>query len=333
MISKTHLPNGSQAPQWLQKIQYTRNSIAYMEAAAQRCGDIFNAPVIGSHPVVLFISNPQALQRIFTSDTKQFIAPPNQLIQPVVGDYSIFTLSGSRHRRERQLLMPPFHGERMRSYGQLICELVDKAMSSLSVGTRFTARHLAQEITLAVILKVVFGINVEERFNRLKALIIKLTDSLQSPFIGGLLFFPSLQKDWGSRSPWGYFRHLQRQISVLIYAEIHGKRSHPVSEAALKELGNRQNPNHAQGSDILSLLMSAQDETGQLMTDAELHDELMTLMIAGYDTTATAITWALYWIHRHPQVGEKLQSGTESVGKLTRSNNDCAVALSYSRLS
>ena len=298
MISKTQLPDGSPAPRWLQKIQYTKNAIAYMEAAAQRYGDIFNAPVIGSHPVVLFISNPQALQRIFTNDTKQFIAPPNQLIQPVVGDYSIFTLSGSRHRRERQLLMPPFHGERMRSYGQLICELVDKAMSSLSIGTRFTARHLAQEITLAVILKVVFGIELEERFNRLKALIVKLTDSLQSPFIGGLLFFPSLQKDWGSRSPWGYLRSLQRQISELIYAEIRARR----------------HQNYAQGSDILSLLMSDQDETGQPMTDAELHDELITLMIAGYDTTATAIAWALYWIHRHPQESVKLQLELNQLG-------------------
>ncbi|MBD2773613.1 cytochrome P450 [Iningainema tapete] len=290
MISKTHLPDGSQAPQWLQKIQYVRNSIAYMEAAAQRYGDIFNAPVIGNHAVVLFISNPQALQRIFTNDTKQFITPPNQLIQPIVGDYSIFTLSGSRHRRERRLLMPPFHGEHMRTYGQLICELVDKAMSALSIGTQFSARHVAQEISLAVILKVVFGIEKEERFNRLKQLIVKLTDSLQSPFIGGLLFYPSLQKDWGARSPWGYLRHLQRQIGELIYAEIRA----------------RHNQNHVLGSDILSLLMSAQDETGKPMTDAELHDELITLLIAGYETTATAIAWALYWIHRHPQIGEKL---------------------------
>lgn len=81
--------------------------------AAQRYGDIFNAPVIGNHSVVLFISNPTALQRIFTNDTKQFITPPNQLLQPLVGDYSIFTLEGSRHRRQRRLLMPPFHGERI----------------------------------------------------------------------------------------------------------------------------------------------------------------------------------------------------------------------------
>lgn len=163
-------------------------------------------------------------------------------------------------------------------------------MSSLSIGTQFSARNLAQEISLEVILMVVFGIYQEERFNHLKTLMINLTDSLQSPLIGGLLFFPSLQKDWGSRSPWGYLRHLQQQMSELVYVEIRARR----------------NQNHALGSDILSLLISARDETGQPMTDAELHDELITLLLAGHETTASAIAWALYWIHRHPQVSEKL---------------------------
>jgi cytochrome P450 len=289
MISKPRPPDGSQAPRWLQKIQYTWRTLAYMDAAAQRYGDIFNAPVIGNYPVVLFISNPQALQHIFTSDTKQFITPPNQLMQPLVGDDSVFLLEGFRHRRERKLLMPPFHGEQMQTHGRLICELVDKAMSSLPIGTPFSARRLAQDISLEVLLKVVFGIEREDRFNHLKSLLVNFTDSLQSPFIGGLFFFPSLQNDWGSRSPWGYFRHLQRQISELVYAEIR----------------NRRNQNHA-GLDILSLLISARDETGQPMTDAQLHDELFTLLFAGQETTASAIAWGLYAIHRHLDVRQKL---------------------------
>ncbi|MDV2997893.1 MAG: putative cytochrome P450 135A1 [Chroococcidiopsis sp. SAG 2025] len=299
MISKPRFPDGSSAPRWLQKIQYAQNSIAYMDTAAQRYGDIFNAPVIGDRDVVLFISNPQALQRIFTNDTKQFMTPPNQHMQPLVGDYSIFTLSGSRHRRERKLLMPPFHGERMQAYGRSICERVDKAMRLLSVGTRFSARTLAQEISLEVILNVVFGIDREDRFERLKSLFVKFTDSLQSPAIAGLIFFPSLQKDWGARSPWGYLRHLQRQIGELVYAQISARR----------------NQSHAPGSDILSLLISARDETGQPMSDVELHDELITLLLAGQDTTASAIAWALYGIHRHPHVGEKLLVELNQLGK------------------
>ena len=179
----------------------------------------------------------------------------------------------------------------MQTYGQLICELVDKSMSSLSIGTRFSAREWAQSISLEVILKVVFGIYQGERFNHLKSLMVNFTDSLQSPFIGGLLFFPSLQKDWEPRSPWGYLQHLQRQISELVYAEIRARRSQ----------------NHPLGSDILSLMTSSRDETGQPMTNAELDDELITLLIAAQDTTASAmIAWVLYAIHRHPEVGKKL---------------------------
>ena len=179
----------------------------------------------------------------------------------------------------------------MQTYGQLICELVDKSMSSLSIGTRFSAREWAQSISLEVILKVVFGIYQGERFNHLKSLMVNFTDSLQSPFIGGLLFFPSLQKDWEPRSPWGYLQHLQRQISELVYAEIRARRSQ----------------NHPLGSDILSLMTSSRDETGQPMTNAELDDELITLLIAAQDTTASAmIAWVLYAIHPHPEVGKKL---------------------------
>jgi cytochrome P450 family 110 len=151
---------------------------------------------------------------------------------------------------------------------------------------------------LAVILKVVFGIAQEERFHRLKSLIVQFTDSLQSPFIGGLLFFPSLQKDWGTRSPWGYLQHLQRQIREFLHTEISHRRSQ-----------------HHLGSDILTLLMSARDETGEPMSDDELQDELLTLLLAGYETTATAIAWALYWIHRHPQVREKLLAELNQLGK------------------
>lgn len=299
MILKPRLPDGPQAPRWLQKLQYTLQPFAYMDAAAQRYGDVFNAPVIGNHPVVLFVSNPQALQRLFANDTRQFITPSNQLLQPLVGDYSIFTLEGSRHRRERRLLMPPFHGERIQAYGQLICELVDQAVNALTIGTTFSARQLAQEISLEVILQVVFGIHHGERFNHLKSLIVNLTDSLQSPVIGGLLFFPSLQKDGGPRSPWGHLRHLQRQMRELVYAEIR----------------DRRNPNHPLGSDILSLLISARDEAGQPMTDAELHDQLFTLLLAGHETTATAVAWALYWIHHCPQVGQKLLTELTHLGK------------------
>lgn len=166
MVSRklTQQIDGPKAPQWWQKIQWITNPLDYMDAAQKQYGDIFNAPVIGNHPYVLFVSHPQALQQIFTNDTKQFITPPNHFLQPIVGSNSIFILEGNRHRRERKLLLPPFHGERIHTYGQLICNLTDQIMQQVHPGQIFVARSLAQEISLDVILKAVFGIYAPERF-------------------------------------------------------------------------------------------------------------------------------------------------------------------------
>ncbi|MEQ9548223.1 MAG: cytochrome P450 [Coleofasciculus sp. G3-WIS-01] len=293
---KEKQPDGPKAPPWWQKIQWITNPLDYMDAAGQRYGDIFNAPVIGNHSCLLFVSHPQALQQIFTNDTKQFTAPPNRLLQPIVGDHSIFVLEGDRHRRERKLLMPPFHGERIRTYGTLICDLTDKVMRQLRPGQTFIARSLVQEISLELILNAVFGIHDPERFGQLNALISTLMDQFKSPFTSGLLFFPALQKDW---TTWGSLRRLQQQITQLIYAEIRERRQQKDSS----------------GSDILTLLLSAQDEEGKPMTDEELHDELFTLLLAGHETTATAIAWALYWVYRSPDVQKKLLQELDSLGQ------------------
>ncbi len=125
------LPDGSKTPPWLQKIHYLTDPLGYMDSAYQRYGDIFNAPVIGNYERLLLVSDPQGLQQLFTKDTKEFYAPSNGLLQVIVGDNSIFCLEGDRHRRERKLLMPPFHGDRMRVYGQTICELTELVLATI----------------------------------------------------------------------------------------------------------------------------------------------------------------------------------------------------------
>ncbi|MBE9180351.1 cytochrome P450 [Oculatella sp. LEGE 06141] len=293
-----NLPDGPKAPRWLQKIQYTADPLGFMDAAGQRYGDIFNAPVIGNTDTLL-VSHPQALQQIFSNDTKQFTAPSNQLLQPLVGNHSMFVLEGDRHRRERKLVMPPFHGDRMRSYGQTIIDLTEKAVDRLVPNQVFIARNTVQDISMEVILQVVFGLAEGERFYQLKQRITAFMDVFQVPLLAGVLFFPALQKDFGSRSPWGYIRHLQRQVDELLYAEIR----------------DRQTYHDPSRTDILSLLLSAQDEAGEKMTEVELHDELMTLLLAGHETTATAIAWALYWVHRVPGIRDTALKELETLGQ------------------
>jgi len=147
-----------------------------------------------------------------------------------------------------------------------------------------------QKISLRVILRAVFGLNEGTRSQQLESLLGTMLDTMSNPFSVSLLFFPMLRQDFGPLSPWGNFVRVRRQIDQLIYAEIAERRTNP-------------DPSR---NDILTLLMSARDEAGEALTDAELRDELMTLLVAGHETTATAITWALYWIHKFPTIRQQL---------------------------
>lgn len=288
-MSVMSVPQASTAPRWLQRLRYTTKPLKYMDQGARQNRDIFNAPVIGNHETVLFVSHPKGIQQMFSSD-KCITAPPNELLQPIVGNRSIFSLEGAPHRRERKLLMPPFHREQIPRYGELIVELTDQAMEGLSPGDVFLARSRMQTVSLNVILKVVFGLSDGPRFEQLKRLIIQFADCFQNLLVSGAFFVPALRIDWGPRSPWGKFQTLRNQISEVLLAEICDRRTQDTTTRI----------------DILSLLITVQDEAGQSMEDAELHDELLTLLMAGHETTASAISWAIYWIYRHPQVYQSL---------------------------
>jgi cytochrome P450 len=194
--------------------------------------------------------------------------------------------------------MPPFHGDRLRTYSQLICDVTQQVCSQLPQNQPFRLRPPLQEITLRVILKAVFGLNEGERYERLRHLLSALLETFGSPLSATLIFFPQLQRDWGEWSPWGRFLRLKQQVDDLIYQEIQ----------------DRQQQEDSFRDDILTLLMTAQDEAGQPMSNVELHDELMTLLVAGHETTASALCWALYWIHYLPEVEDKLRQDLKELG-------------------
>ncbi len=294
------LPNLLNKPRFLQRLQWIFDPVGYMESAAQQYPDMFTAEVIGFGGTLVFVNHPQAIQEILTNDRKKFTAPgeENKILQPLVGDYSLFMLEGDRHKRQRQLMMPSFHGDRMRAYGSLICNLTEKVFSKLPHNQPFSARRATQEISQEVILQVVFGLYGGERCQKIKHLMALMLDVFRSPLTSSFLFFPFLQKDLGAWSPWGRFLRQRQQIDQLIYAEIAERRENP-------------DPNRI---DILSLLMSATDENGEAMTDQELRDELMTLLLAGYETTATAMAWGLYWLHKQPEVREKVLQELDVMG-------------------
>ncbi|MEG4421015.1 cytochrome P450 [Microcoleus sp. LAD1_D5] len=284
------LLDGPKDNRFVQTVGGILNPLYYLDSNYKRYGDLFTSKFSNFPPQVI-ISNPQAIQEIFTADSKLFESGTgNQIALPLVGPNSLLLLDGDRHLQQRKLLMPPFHGERMKAYGQIICNTTEKVINNWTPGNSVIAQSTMQEISLEVILHAVFGLSEGERYQQIQQLITNMFSLFSNPLSATFLFIKSLQKDLGAWSPWGGFIRQRQRLDELLYQEIR----------------ERKTQSKPLGEDILSLLISARDEAGQPMSDVELRDELMTMLFAGHETTATALAWALYWIHYIPEVREKL---------------------------
>ena len=296
------LPDGPKSPELWQQLRWLATPFSFMRDSGHRYGESFTITIgKGKLSKVVFVTHPKDLELILSHDDGELFDAPgelNAMLEPLLGTESLIGLSGDRHRRARQLLLPAFHGERMRSYGQLIQEIVAEVMNEKIAGSPFSVRKLMQTISMRVILQAVFGLRHGPRFQRLEKVLGRMLDRLGSPFSVSFLFFPVLQLDFGPLSPWGSIVRDRKEISHIILEEIAERRAHADSSR----------------KDILFLLMGARDEAGQALTDSELRDELMTLLTAGHETTATALTWALYWIHKLPSIRQQLLSELGSIG-------------------
>ncbi|BAZ43300.1 cytochrome P450 [Chondrocystis sp. NIES-4102] len=284
-----------------QRLQWVATPDRYMDMASLQAPDIFAADIASTGREYIFVNHPEAMRQIVTSDRQKYFASSqdNQLLKPLVGENSLLLIEGDSHRQRRKLLLPPFHGERMEYYSQLICDLTHNIIQQLQPNQPFIARRVSQTISLQVILEAVYGLQDSERSQFLKDRITKLANIFESTLTSALLFFPLFQKDLGAWSPWGNFLRQRQAIDEAIY----------------QELASRRIEGNNERQDILSLLMSAQDDTGEKLKDSQLRDELMTLMLAGHETTATAIAWSLYWVHRDPEIKAKLQEEIASLGE------------------
>jgi cytochrome P450 len=292
------LPTTHKAPPLLQLLQWISQPLDFMEFCQRRYGDCFGAE-LGLVRHFYFLSDPAAIEQVMTANPGLFDAGrSNSILRPTLGDNSLLLLDGDRHQRHRQLLMPPFHGERMKAYGELVCRLTEQVASQWPTNQPFVTRPEMQKISLSIILQAVFGLTDGARCDRLRTLLDALLKVTGSRFGFAMAFFPLLQRDYGAWSPGGKFNQFMSQIDAELYAKIQSRR---------QSFDPTRN-------DILTLLLAARDEAGEPMTDVELRDELMTLLLAGHETTATAITWALYWIHLLPPVKAKLLAELDSLG-------------------
>jgi cytochrome P450 family 110 len=302
-----------QTPALLQTLQLIANPTKFFDSCAAKYGDTFTMRVLGfNSPPVVFFSHPEAISDCFAVPAIELdFQKATQVFKPLFGERSIVLQEGKLHNRQRQLLMPPFHGDRMKSYGENICQITQEITQSWQVDSVISISQVMPDITLQIILQVVFGINPGTRYEKLKKQLTSLLEDITKPWYSSLFFFPPLQKDFGTWSPWGNYLKRREEIDKLIYAEI--------SERRLEKDDFR--------TDILSLLMSARDDNGQQMTDKELRDQLVSLLLLGYETTAGVLAWLFYLIHFHPQVKDKLIEELDSLGECA--NPESIVKLPY----
>jgi cytochrome P450 family 135 len=275
------LPPGPRAPAIVQTLIWALAPTWLMDRCARRLGDTFTVTFAPSGMELVVVRDPEAVKTLFTAPPD--VAPSaagSSPIAPILGRSSVLVLTGPEHMRQRKLLLAPFHGERMREYEDVIVEATRRDMAGWPLGVPMKLQERTRTITLEVILRAVFGVEGEQ-MGPLGEAIGRLLEPAQTLAI--LRF--ALRRNTTAR-PTGTMGQTLERLDELIYAEIAHRRSE-------SDLGER--------TDIMSLLLQAQDENGLQMTDGELRDELVTLLLAGHETTATSVAWAIERLVRHPQ--------------------------------
>ncbi|HLM51411.1 MAG TPA: cytochrome P450 [Solirubrobacteraceae bacterium] len=262
----------------------------FFDACRRDCGDYFTLQPDRDRTLVV-TADPVAVKQVFTGDPDLLHAGEgNVVLAPILGPGSTLLLDGAEHLRHRRLLLPPFHGERMRTYGDVMAEVAARHVARWPRGRRFPVLPSMQAITLEVIVRAVFGVDDRERARPLGPRLRAVLDSVATR--RNVLLLALAANRYGRRSPWTRFAEVRAAADELLYEEIRARR-------AAGDAGS-------DGEDVFSLLLAARDEHGRPLTDDELRDELMTLLVAGHETTATAMAWTLERVARHPAVLERL---------------------------
>jgi cytochrome P450 len=279
----------------------------FLDACGKELGPTFTVRLFGIPPLVLF-SRPEDVKEVFTQAPMNGARFNQRLLKAFLGEYSVLIREGEDHLRARRLLLPPFHGDRMRHYGEQMLDIADREIDSWPVDQPFAMLHKMHGITISVMLRAIFGTNDPAREREL-AEIVKWWFEIAD---WGPLMLPFMRVDAGPWSPWGKFKRRTQKLDRELYREISDRRRD-------LEAGKHS-------EDVLTLLLQAVDEDKKPMSDPELRDELISLLIAGTDTSANALSWAFRFILGAPEIHQRLVSelaevertglSAERVGKL-----------------
>jgi cytochrome P450 len=279
-------PKGSSLSQTL---RWAFRPLQFMDDCRRQYGDNFSVRFLGFERPMVLISDPAAIKALYTERSHGLPPGRNIILEPILGSKSLLIQEGAEHLSRRKLMLPPFHGERMRSYEAALDEIVTAEIDSWPLDAEFPIHARMQAVTLEAILRVVFGVSEGPRLEKLRGMLANVLQETASPRaqIVGLA-----TRRFGGRGPWAKFEGALREVDELLYAEI---------------AEHRERPDLAEREDVLSMLMLAEFEDGGKMSDTELRDQLMTLLLAGHETTATALAWTFDLLLRHPRALEQLR--------------------------
>lgn len=282
-----NLPPGPKLPAALTTALFVRRPLDTLRTWHRRYGDVFTVRYLVFGKGV-YVADPQAIRELLTGDQSDLLAgDANSVLEPVLGRHSVLVLDGPEHLRQRKLLLPPFQGSRVAAFRSTVREVAEREVERWRPGDELVVRDRMRALTFEVICRAVFGVTEPARVERLRGALSAVIDT--SPF----LMLPALRTNLGPLSPGGRFARRLRAADALLYEEIARRRA----ESDLEER-----------TDVLSLLLQARDDDGRPMTDAELRDELFTMLGAGHETTATGLSFAIELLLRNPEVLDRLRA-------------------------
>lgn len=298
-VNGFQLPPGPRTPATLQFVEWVMRPWAVLDRCFARHGDVFTLRLarIGTFVVV---SDPALIELVFRGDPRVFHAGEgNRVLRPLLGPRSLLLLDEDEHLRERKLLLPPFHGRALAALESLIRDVCERHLAGWPVGQRVRIRPLAQALTLEVIARAVFGLSGRQAVD--DACVLLRRALAWAAERRRLLTFALLGPQRVERS--GVLRGALAPVEALIREEVRRARADTRLE---------------QREDVLAMLVRARREDGRALSDEELRDELVTLLVAGHETTATALAWGLERLARHPEVVERLRREVTSGGHAYR---------------
>lgn len=277
------LPNGPGYPRIVQAWLWLKKPTWFLDRCSRDYGDVFTMRLPFGINLV-HIGRPELVKAVFGGDSDVLRAGEANatILEPLVGPHSVLVLDGPEHLRQRKLILPAFHGDRMRAWEAAVRDITRAEIARWPVGKPFALRPSMQSITLDVIVQVVFGVETSARRDELRRHILAVTGLGRNP----LVLFATRDRRLGPHAPWARFIKARDALHAALVSEIRQRRAAP-------DLGQR--------SDVLSQLLLARDDEGRAMTDDEVRDELVTLLFAGHETTATSLAWAFDLLLHHPR--------------------------------